>query len=92
MPDDTREQFRCHRCRSADLTLHETRFEHAEYGGGLFVNAQGRLEATGEAYFTPGEIQPGLTRIRCESCEHEWRPRRTFDGIAATETQRNGNG
>jgi hypothetical protein len=78
-----RARLRCPQCRSQDLVLCETRLEHAEFAGGLFVNAAGRLEADGEAYLTPGEVQPRLTRITCESCGRQWRPRRSFDGIRA---------
>jgi hypothetical protein len=63
------------------LVLHETRYEHAEFSGGLFVNEDGRIEARGHACFTPGEIQHGLTRIECLSCGYGWRPRRAFTGI-----------
>lgn len=74
-------QLKCHRCGSAGLVLYETRHEHAEYEGSLFVTDEGRIEARGEVRFTAGEIQPALTRIGCESCGHEWRPRRQFSGI-----------
>ena len=70
----------CHRCGSAELVLHETRHDHAEFDGGLFVNDQGSIEARGDGYFTPGEVQPRLTRIECSACGHEWHPRRTFIG------------
>jgi hypothetical protein len=75
------DRLRCHRCKSADLVLHETRLEHAEFPDGLFVNDKGRIEARGTAYFSPGSIQPRLTRIECSACGHEWRPRRSFVGI-----------
>lgn len=75
-----RQQLKCHRCRSSDLVLHETRHEHAEFDSGLFINEQGRIEARGNGHFTPGEIQPGLTRIECTSCGHEWHPRGEFTG------------
>jgi hypothetical protein len=72
----------CPHCGSADLVLRETRHEHAEYGDeGLFVNGQGHLEAAGRGYFSPGEVQPRLTRIGCGNCGREWRPRRPFDGV-----------
>lgn len=74
-------QLKCHRCGSADLVLHETRFEHAEYDGGLFVNENGHIEARGIAYFEAGEIQPSLTLIDCATCGHEWHPRRSIDGV-----------
>jgi hypothetical protein len=83
--DSPRKQLKCHGCGSTDLVLHETRFEHAEYDGGLFVNEQGHLEAAGTGIFTAGEIQPRLTWIKCETCRREWRPRRQFDGITVTE-------
>jgi hypothetical protein len=73
-------QLKCHRCGSAELVLRETRYEHAKYDGGLFVNDHGRIEARGDGWFTPGDIQPALTRIECESCGHGWHPRRQFDG------------
>lgn len=75
--------LRCHRCQSAELVLHETRHEHAEYDGGLFIDKDGRLAAHGEASFAPGEVQPALTRIECGSCGHSWRPRRSFTGVGA---------
>jgi hypothetical protein len=75
------EKLRCHRCKSPDLVLHETRHEHAEIVGGLVINEEGRIEGHGDAWFTPGEIQPQLTRIECNGCGHEWRPRRLFAGI-----------
>jgi hypothetical protein len=55
-------------------------YEHAEYDGGLFINENGRIQARGNGYFTPGAIQSRLTRITCETCGHEWHPRRGFDG------------
>jgi hypothetical protein len=73
-------QLTCHRCGSAGLVLHETRYEHAEFDGGLVINEEGRIEARGAAYYQPGEIQPGLTRIECASCGHDWHPRRQFAG------------
>jgi hypothetical protein len=86
-----RKHLTCRNCGSAGLILYETRFEHAEYAGGLFVNEQGHLEAAGEGYFTPGDVQPRLTRIECESCGRTWRPRRQFDGISVTEPSRRGS-
>jgi hypothetical protein len=73
--------LKCHGCGSADLVLYETRHEHAEYAGGLFVNEQNHIEAAGRATYAPGELQPSLTRVKCESCGHEWHPHRQFDGI-----------
>jgi len=73
-------QLKCHRCGAADLVLYETRFEHAEWDGGLFINDEGRIEAHGEGFFTPGEIQSRLTRIECAACGHNWHPRRFFAG------------
>lgn len=78
-------QLKCHRCHSADLVLRETHLEHAEFDGGLFVNGEGRIEARGNGIFTAGEIQPGLTRVECLSCGHEWRPRREFTGTMLEE-------
>jgi hypothetical protein len=72
--------LRCHRCGSAELVLQETRHDHAEWDGGLFVNEEGNIEAHGEGWFTQGDIQRAMARIRCESCGHEWRPRRRFIG------------
>jgi hypothetical protein len=60
--------------------LHETRLEHAEWDGGLFINEQGSIEARGDAWFTPGEVQPKLTRIECQDCGHSWHPKRWFAG------------
>jgi hypothetical protein len=80
-------QLRCHRCGSADLVLHEARLEHGEWDGGLFVNEEGGIEARGDGYFEPGEIQPGLTRIECSACGHEWHPRRNFDGSKPVRDQ-----
>lgn len=79
--------LRCPECKSTDLVLHETRFEHAEYNGGLFVNARGHLEAAERAQFTPGEIQTRLTRIECAGCGRDWHPRRPFDGAAAARKE-----
>jgi hypothetical protein len=71
--------LQCHRCRSASLLLRETRYEHAEYDGGLFVDDD-MIRACGDGIFTPGEIQPKLTVIECQDCGHAWHPRRGFDG------------
>ena len=78
--ESARRQLRCHRCRSAELVLHEAYLEHSAWDGGLFINGQGRIEARGAGYLSPGEIQPQLTEIECRSCGHRWHPRRTFAG------------
>ena len=74
-------RLRCRKCRSVDLVLHETRLEHAEYDGGLYVNEQGCIEARGIGYFEPGEIQPRLTRINCAACGHELAPAALSPGV-----------
>lgn len=76
-------KLRCHHCGSADLVLLETRYEHAEYDGGLLVNDEGDLEARGEAFYTAGDVQDRLTRIKCDSCGRSWHPRRPFAGMRA---------
>jgi hypothetical protein len=68
--------------------LYETRYEHAEYDGGLFVNDDSQLEARGEAVYSAGEIQPALTAIKCESCGHEWHTNWRFIGIQKEEGRR----
>lgn len=77
--------LRCHRCRSENLILRETRHEHAEWDGGLIVDADGQIRAWGDGIFTPGDIQSQLTRIECEDCGHDWHPRRWFAGSTAEE-------
>jgi hypothetical protein len=72
--------LRCHRCRSMNLILRETRYDHAEFNGGLFIRDDGKLAALGDGYFSPGDVQPKLTEIECESCGHSWHPRRDFAG------------
>ena len=73
-------QLRCHRCRSTDLVPHETRLDHAEYDGGLFIRDDGKIIASGEGYFNEGDVIPKLTEIECEDCGHTWHPRRAFAG------------
>jgi hypothetical protein len=70
----------CHRCGSPDLILRETRHNHAEWDGGLYVADDGTIEASGEGIFSEGDIQSSLTEIECEGCDHIWRPRRRFTG------------
>lgn len=83
MSDTAARQLRCHRCGSAELLLRETRYDHAEWDGGLYVTDQGTIAARGEGIFSQGEIQPKLTEIECEGCGHTWRPRRRFRGPLA---------
>lgn len=73
-------QLKCHRCGSPELVLYETYHEHGQYDGGLFVNDEGQIQARGGATMRQGEVQPNLTRIECESCGHDWHPRRPFTG------------
>ena len=60
--------------------MRETRYDHAEWDGGLYVNGEGRIVARGEGTFTPGDIQHKLSEIECEGCGHSWHPRRIFNG------------
>jgi hypothetical protein len=60
--------------------LHEARYEHAEFDGGLFVNEYGQLAAHGDGYFFTGDGIEKMTKIECRSCGHWWRPRRSFAG------------
>lgn len=73
-------RLKCHRCGSAELVLYEVYQEHGQYDGGLFVNDGGRIQARGSAVLSQGDVQPRLTRIECESCGHNWHPRRAFAG------------
>lgn len=87
LPPAPGKRLRCYGCGSTDLVLHETRYEHAEYDGGLFVNEQGRIQALDSGISTPGEIQPELTRIECTACGYDWHPRRPFAGSVELETR-----
>jgi hypothetical protein len=73
-------QLTCHRCRSAELILRETRYDHAEYDGGLYLNDAGSIMFAGEGIFTPGDILPALSAIECAGCGHTWHPRRHVAG------------
>lgn len=80
----------CHRCGSAELVLSETRYEHATYDEGLYLDETGAIRARGEGISAAGEIQPNLTEIECSACGHSWRPRRRFAGTLLGEEKTDG--
>jgi len=66
--------LRC-RCGSAEVTLTEVTMEHHWWDEGLWVVA-GEIRPVGTAHHGPGDILVEKTRLDCDTCGRNWRPRR----------------
>jgi len=75
--DATAAHVRCVRCKSERLSLIEVCEELSVFDDGV-VLVEGRLYGLGDGYAEAGSIIS--QRLRCQACDHDWKPRRSVGG------------